>query len=143
MLVNEIKLFELLKAKIGEKEAEAFVELIEIKANGKVDFRALEIEKNFKSDIASLKEHIDGKFANMDVKFANMESKFDAKLANMEATFDKRFIVIDTRLENNDKMFATKADLADTKAELLKWMFIFWAGQIGALIAILTIFFKH
>ena len=29
MIVSEIKLFELLKARIGEKEAEAFVEILE------------------------------------------------------------------------------------------------------------------
>jgi hypothetical protein len=45
-----------------------------------------------------------------------------------------------------------KEDLANAKAELeikmekirsdiIKWMFIFWVGQIGALIAILQIFF--
>ncbi len=48
------------------------------------------------------------------------------------------------------KNFATKTDLAEVKAELktnlaevkaeiLKWMFIFWAGQIGALLAILKL----
>ena len=34
---------------------------------------------------------------------------------------------------------ATKAELAEVKAEILKWMFIFWAGQIGALLAILKL----
>jgi hypothetical protein len=33
MIVSEIKLFELLKAKIGEKEAEAFVEILESKVD--------------------------------------------------------------------------------------------------------------
>jgi hypothetical protein len=35
MIVSEIKLFELLKAKIGEKEAEAFVEILESKVDNK------------------------------------------------------------------------------------------------------------
>jgi hypothetical protein len=58
---------------------------------------------------------------------------------------EKKFI------EKKD-LFVTKEDLANAKAELeikmekirsdiIKWMFIFWAGQIGALIAILQIFF--
>jgi hypothetical protein len=37
MIVSEIKLFELLKAKIGEKEAEAFVEILETKVDRKCD----------------------------------------------------------------------------------------------------------
>ena len=32
--------------------------------------------------------------------------------------------------------------LADVKAELIKWMFIFWVGQIGAMTGILFAFFR-
>jgi hypothetical protein len=37
MIVSEIKLYELLKAKLGEKEAEAFVEILEKKVDHKFD----------------------------------------------------------------------------------------------------------
>jgi hypothetical protein len=81
MIVSEIRLYEMLKAKIGEREAEAFVEILETKVN----------------------------------------SKF----------------------EEGKELLATKKDLSDLKAEIIKWMFIFWVGQIGVIIAILTIFFKR
>ncbi len=32
--------------------------------------------------------------------------------------------------------------LLETKADIIKWMFIFWVGQIGVLVAILSLFFK-
>jgi hypothetical protein len=34
---------------------------------------------------------------------------------------------------------STKADLASTKAELLKWMFIFWAGQLVAIAGLIKL----
>ncbi len=37
MIVSEIKLFEMLKAKIGEKEAEAFVQILETRVDKKFD----------------------------------------------------------------------------------------------------------
>jgi hypothetical protein len=37
MIVSEIKLYELLKAKLGEKEAEAFVHVLEKKVDDKFD----------------------------------------------------------------------------------------------------------
>lgn len=37
MIVSEIKLYELLKAKIGEAEAEAFVEILDKKVDKKFD----------------------------------------------------------------------------------------------------------
>jgi hypothetical protein len=32
--------------------------------------------------------------------------------------------------------FPTKAELFEVKAELMRWMFVFWAGQIAATLAI-------
>ena len=52
MIVNEIKLFELLKAKIGEKEAEAFVEILETRVNGK--FEEAKVTLSTKEDMANL-----------------------------------------------------------------------------------------
>jgi hypothetical protein len=33
-----------------------------------------------------------------------------------------------------------KADIASTKAELIKWMFAFWAGQMAVIVALFTLF---
>ena len=38
------------------------------------------------------------------------------------------------------KDMATKADLANLKAELLKWIFLLWVGQIAAVAAIIKAF---
>jgi hypothetical protein len=80
MQIAEIELYEILKEKVGEKEAKTLVEYIE----------------------------------------AKVEKKFQEK----------------------KDILATKEDLANLRADIIKWMFIFWAGQIGALIAILQIFFR-
>ena len=52
MIVSEIKLFELLKAKIGEKEAEAFVEILETRVNNK--FEEAKVTISTKEDLANL-----------------------------------------------------------------------------------------
>ena len=55
--------------------------------------------------------------------------------------------------ENQKEFLATKQDIAELRSEfkqeiaelrsnLIKWMFIFWTGQIGAVIGILLLFFK-
>ena len=80
MHVAEIELYEILKEKVGEKEAKTLVEYIETK-----------VEKKF-------------------------EEKHD--------------------------ILATKTDLANMKADIIKWMFLFWIGQLASLIAILQIFFR-
>lgn len=89
--ISEIELYEILKSKLGDKEAKTLVEYVEAK--------------------------------------------------------------VDTKLEQKKDELTTKLDLANTKAELelkieqvksdiIKWMFLFWIGQLASLIAILQIFFK-
>lgn len=94
----EIELYEILKSKIGEKEAKTLVEYIETK-----------VEKKFeeKKDILAAKEDL------LNVK------------ADLMVEIEK-----------------VRTEIQKMKAEIIRWMFIFWAGQIGALIAILQIFFR-
>jgi len=37
---------------------------------------------------------------------------------------------------------ALKIQSAEVKADLIRWMFIFWVGQLGAILGILLVFFK-
>lgn len=64
MIVSEIKLFELLRARIGEKEAEAFVEILETRVDKK--FEDTKIGLATKGDIISVKEEI----AKLEVKIS-------------------------------------------------------------------------
>ena len=47
-----------------------------------------------------------------------------------EERFEKRLAQVQSALETK---------IVESKAEVIKWMFIFWAGQMGILFA----FFKH
>ena len=62
MVVSEIKLYELLKAKIGESEAEAFIQILENKVDSRI---------NEKTSVFATKEDI----AKLDAKIS--ESKVD------------------------------------------------------------------
>ena len=57
-----------------------------------------------------------------------------------EQRFEKRLGKLDTKIEK------VKADLEvkieRVRADFIKWMFIFWVGQVGVLIGILFAFFK-
>lgn len=45
------------------------------------------------------------------------------------------------KFEEAKQYLATKEDLANLKAELIKWMFIFWIGQLASFIAIAKFIF--
>jgi len=68
-------------------------------------------------------------------------------------TTEAMFKYIDNKTERSVdatiKTLATKDDIAnvrkeigDAKTDTIKWMFIFWIGQVGAMLAIAFLFLK-
>lgn len=47
---------------------------------------------------------------------------------------------IKTELENTCKHLASKEDLANTKSDIIKWMFVFWVGQLIATFGFILLF---
>lgn len=43
---------------------------------------------------------------------------------------------VEKSIEKEKDILATKVDLAEVKADIIKWMFIFWIGQIAVTLAI-------
>ena len=110
MQVAEIELYEILKPKIGEKEARTLVEYIETKVDRKLEEKKEVLAT--KQDIADLKMA-----TKQDIADLKMATKQD--IANLEIKLEK------------------------TRADIIKWMFLFWIGQLASLIAILELFFKR
>jgi hypothetical protein len=97
--ISDIQLFNLLKSKFGDKEAEQFVALVKNEIEKHVDEKHQIITK----DISTLRDEL-------------------------------------------YKNFATKADIAESKADMIKWMFIFvFSSTLLTIVSIFAIvkFFLH
>ena len=105
MQVAEIELYEILKTKLGEKEAKTLVEYIEAKV-GK------ELEE--KKDILATKEDING-----------LKIEIEKVKTGMAVEIEK-----------------VRTEMEKTRSDIIKWMFLFWIGQVASLFAILQIFFR-
>lgn len=51
--------------------------------------------------------------------------------------------IIEIKSDLEVKIGQLRIEIAQTKTEIIRWMFIFWVGQIGVLTAILFVFFRH
>ena len=66
---------------------------------------------------------------------------FKSKLGDSEAEILINYFnsMTDQKITEKKDLFATNEDLANMKADIIKWMFIFWVGQLGALVAIIKL----
>ncbi|MBO8130766.1 MAG: DUF1640 domain-containing protein [Candidatus Marinimicrobia bacterium] len=69
-----------------------------------------------------------------------VEEKFEKRLS--EELAKVRVEIAEVKTELIERIEALKTNDEKVKSELIKWMFIFWVGQIGAIIGILFAFFK-
>ena len=66
-----------------------------------------------------------------------VEEKFERRLSEEISKINQR---ITDEISNVNQRISES--ISGTKADLIKWMFIFWIGQIGAILGILFAFFK-
>ncbi|MBF0318494.1 MAG: hypothetical protein HQL01_01640 [Nitrospirae bacterium] len=105
-----------LREKLGDDGVDALVAVInEANLSSRDNLAA-------KSDIARLENKLDSTKADLELKIesvrADLELKIESVRSNLELKIEK------------------------TKSETLKWMFIFWAGQLLAIFAMLKAFLK-
>ena len=92
---------------------------------------------------------------DMTVTTLDMYDILRSKIGEVEAKTLVEFVEqkVSTQVDNEISGLATKADLTGeiakldvkiekTKSEIIKWMFIFWAGQTGIMVGILALFQK-
>lgn len=69
---------------------------------------------------------------------------FKSKFGEKEAELFIEYVNSKAKFFEKKDILATKADLSEVKADIIKWMFIFWTGTVitilGGLFAFLKLF---
>lgn len=99
-------------------------------------------------DFARFDAKVGERFAAFEVRImrqlAEMESRFDQRFAEIDKRFggvDRRFVEqdgkIEKRIAESEARIATR--LGDLRADLIKWMFIFWATSALSVLGMLKL----
>ncbi len=151
----------ILRTKLGDDGAEALVEffneaqeanspkeeIIEI-VEEKFERRLSEELGKLRVEIAEMKSELRNEMAKLFSKshdeMTMIKSELRNEMINLFSKSDGKMNKMDQNLRT--EMATMKSDLetkiAQSHADLIKWMFIFWVGQIGVMIGILFAFFK-
>ncbi len=114
------KLSRLFYERLGEQIANELVEWFNsVDATYRADLREFN-EMNFARFDARLEQRLSETNARIDALAGRLDGNIDA----LSARLDARIEGLNGRMDG----LATKSDLHALKAELMKWMFVFWAG---------------
>jgi hypothetical protein len=126
-MVDSLRAYEILKtAELPEPQARAILSAI-----GSV------VEDNNLQQVKDLAAK--GDLVKFEAKTSAMETSLKQEILRVEGVLRQDTSRLESKLER--MIIETKAELeikiADLKSELLRWMFVFWVGQVAATIAII------
>lgn len=129
-------------ARLSRKFYETFGEEI---ANELVDwFNAVDL--TYRADLRELNELTRQRTETLlasQVNFARFDAKLEQRIAQSEARLDAKIDRVEAELsakiDRVEAHLSAKIDrgLAELRAEMLKWMFLFWLGTVGPILALL------
>jgi hypothetical protein len=126
-----------LREKLGEEAAEELVELLNISSGNTRDSVLIFVEEKFErrlaEETAKIREELAEESAKIRGEFSNEFAKIRGELANESA---------EIRGELSHEISQLRGEMHENKVSTIRWMFLFWVGQIGVLLGFLLAFIR-
>lgn len=117
-----------IRDKFGEVCADAFVGLIkEIDLDARKDAIAIAEER--------LEKRLTEESGKINQKTTEVEGRFEKKLTEEIGKVNQKVTEVERRIRVNIEKLRT--EIEKNKVDIIKWVFVFWMGQIGVLSAII------
>ena len=116
----------------------------QVDATYRGDLRELN-ELNFARFDAKLEQRAAELDAKLERRIAELDVKLERRAAQLDAKLEQRFAQLDAKIEQRTAQLEARMDagFAELRAEVVKWMFVFWAGTtvtiLGTMIALLKL----
>jgi len=115
-----------LREKLGDNGADSLVELLNRVSNHTRDDVLTFVEEKFE-------RHLSEEIGKVNERIAEERVSINQRITEEVAKVNQRV---------TDEIAMVRTDMHALRADLIKWMFIFWAGQIGVILGILFAFFR-
>jgi len=144
-----------LREKLGDNGADSLVELLNRVSNHTRDDVLTFVEEKFEhhlsEEIGKVNERITKEISKLDNRLTEEMGKVNERIAEERVSINQRITEevakVNQRITDEIAMVrgeiqVLRTDMHTMRADLIKWMFIFWAGQIGVILGILFAFFR-
>jgi hypothetical protein len=98
------------------------------------------VDATYRSDLRELNELNFSRFdAKLEQRLAELDAKWGGHWTQLDAKLEQRLAALDAKWSGRWTQLDATVDrrLAELKADLIKWMFAFWAPTALALVALL------
>jgi hypothetical protein len=104
---------------------------------GRLDDRANGLEQRFDARFGRLDDRAKGLEQLFDANFGRLEARMAELRSELRAESDVRFAEVRAGMKSLEARIDARLEFL--KSELLRWMFLFWVGTMGTVLAILKL----
>jgi hypothetical protein len=126
-----------LREKLGPEGAQALADLLNeasVKTRGDViELAVSRFESRLAEEIGALRAEFGVLRGEFDSKIGRLSGEFDSKIGGLRGDLDAGLAGLRGDLD---------ADRGRFEGRMTRWMFVFWIGQIGVLLAMFFAFFR-
>lgn len=130
----------ILQERLTEEGADALVEILD-KVEERSEVHTLRVaEERFEKKLEQAKSELKDEINKVDKRLEQVKSELRDEINKVDKRLEQ--VKSDLKTDIADLKAELKTDIANVKADLIKWMFIFWAGQVITITGILIAFLK-
>ena len=123
--------------RLGDDVANELVEwLNQVDATYRSDLRELN-ELNFARFDAKLEQHWAQLDAKWEQRWVQLDAKWEQRWVQLDAKWEQRWVQLDAKVEA--AVARLDARMSAFEARIIRWMFLFWVGQLGTTIALIKL----
>jgi hypothetical protein len=135
---------EVLREKLGPEGARALADLLNeasVKTRGDViELAVSRFESRLAEEIGALRAEFGVLRGEFDSKIGGLSGEFDSKIGELRGEFGVLRGEFDSKI--GELRGDLNADRGRFEGRMTRWMFVFWIGQIGVLLALFFAFFR-
>jgi len=130
-----------LREKLGDEGVEALIALLNEAAHHERNNLLEIVEERFARRVAETEKRLDNRIteevARLEQRITEEVARLEQRISAVEAKFDSRIAEVEAKLDS--RIAEVKVALGERYASLVRWMFLFWAGQIGVIVALFAL----
>lgn len=102
-------------------------------------------ERRLAEEAAKFGSRVSEEGARLDRRITEEAARLDNRISEEFAKLDRTITEEAARLDGRitEEVAKLRTQIADLRADLIRWMFVFWVGQIGVVVGILFAFFRR
>ncbi len=122
---------------LGEEASDSLVRFVDQKLDQRKHEMLEFIEEKFERRLSE--EH-----GQINLAIKETEQRLDNRITEEIAKINERITTEISKVNERitEEIAGVKNQISDTRADLIKWMFIFWVGQVAVIMGLLFAFFK-